>query len=127
MADTDVATRERRDIVVKTFELDMMETLWQEYLLRKDQVKENEEWIEEFRRKLETLADGAQQFLLRGKIVATHEPVDKMQTGQLRKENPALYDEYVELVTERKFDEERFRKENPGLWAQYQSRSFRVK
>lgn len=129
MADsTEVATWQRRDVEpLPRFDWDGMEPVWHEYVAKKQQKEELEKWIEEFHRMRQRLAPDAREFYLNGKVVATYDPVDKMQTRQLQKDNPALYEEFVELVTERRFDEEHFKKEHPEIWKQYQSRSFRLK
>lgn len=99
-----------------------------ELLAEHRKCKENEAFwkaqAEERAKKIEALLgeDGVRGTIA-GKVVLTYERTDRMRTADLKKDDPALYELYVEEMTVRTFDVASFKLSRPDLYERYQSRS----
>jgi len=108
------------------FELDSLRLLYEEFLLRKARLEEDEAWIELYKEKLDNLSNGAESFTLDGREVATYKRNGNLNTKRLEAEHPEVIEKYTRLVTEMKFDREAFGKDEPELFQAYRAKVFRL-
>lgn len=130
MADNDVVTwNQQSDLEVwddkDCYNLDAIAMTWNEFVLRHRRQAEDKKWLEAFKTLI--AKTGKSRFFLNGTVVATRQQVDKFSSKQFEKENPHIFEQYTEYVTEKKFNLERFKQENPDMYQEYLTASFTVK
>lgn len=102
-----------------TYDLDIIKPQWEEYIEKRKQIEQLKNWCQDFEKSVKVLTAGATRWQMDGKVVATHAPINKFSAKKFSEENPALVEEFTEIVAERRFNEERFRAAYPELWNRY--------
>lgn len=124
---TELVTTNTSEVApTKTYDLDQIRLLHEEFLVRKARLEEDEQWIKLYKEKLDLLSGGAESFILDGREVATYERNGNLNTKNLEAEHPEVITKYTRLVTELKFDREAFAKDEPQLFARYRAKVFRL-
>jgi hypothetical protein len=106
----------------KTFNLDNLAMLWEEFRKRHARHKADKKWLEEFKATLKKVSDNAEEFKLNGSKVAALQP-GNLNISRLDKEQPDVVAKYTHIVAEQKFDTEWFRTEEPELFEQYRAKA----
>lgn len=111
---------------VKSVELDhRSETylLYREKLSRFEELKAE---VEKLRASLEEEIGDAEVALIMDEPVITYQYINKLKTGELKKDNETLYNQFVVQKVVDVFDPDLFKAKHPNLYRRYQSRVFRV-
>ena len=82
---------------------------------------------EAYKRRFKELADGKDELVLNGQVVATNKIAGKFQPTQLLADHPHIHSAYLRPVVVQEFDEESFKAHHPDLWKQYRSRTMLIK
>lgn len=119
-------TPEKDVETVKSYDLGNVLLAYQEYLVRRERVQNDNLWIEEFQKQLDRVSDGAEHFTLNGREVITYKRNGNLNVKRLESEHPNLVTHYTRLVTKLQFDKEAFKQEEPELFAAYRAKVFHV-
>lgn len=128
MSTTAVATTAATEL--KRYELGkkkLTRALWDQYFENCKEIKRLQAWCEDFEKELATASGDAHEYLLDGKVVATHLRNGNFAEKRFAGEQPGLFQKYQRPVTELKFDRTLFAQENPELFEAYRARRFLVK
>lgn len=123
--DQELATPAANTPARKQFNVAPMATLYQEYLQRRERMKEDEAFCDQFVEALKAMAPDVDEFVLNGEVVAKLIP-GQMNVKKLASELPQVHERFVQRVVETKFDKKAFERAEPGLFAQYRTRRFCV-
>lgn len=109
----------------KEFPLDDVAQEFMKFRVIDKQYKEAGAWLDKYKKLLKQVCGDANQFTLKGKPVAVLVP-GKLNETLLAKEQPAIIDEYTELVTVRQFNKARFAEERPEMFEQYRAQGLKL-
>ena len=98
-----------------------------ELLLAHQKCKENERFwhkqAEEIEERIKMLLGDSVEGTVNGREAVTYEYTDRMRTADFKKDDPELYEIYVEEHEVRSFNVEKFKLARPDLYRRYQSRT----
>lgn len=100
---------------------------WAEFVFRLKRMSEDKKWTEAFKAGLVRVFGSNVDYMDGDTLVGTYSSVDRFKAGQLKKDAPELYEQYVTYKYTPEFDEERFKAENPGIYDTYLTASFNLK
>lgn len=108
------------------YELSDVQLAYEEFLLREQRRREDEQWIEEFRAQLDRISGGAEYFTLNGREVLTYKRNGNLNAKKLEAEHPDLVARYTRLVTEMKLDKQALERDEPEIYNAFKAKVFRV-
>lgn len=109
------------------FELDTLGLLFEEFLTRHSRHAEDAKWLAEFKAEIRRASGDATVYRYRGRVVITDDRNGRFAAKALEAQDPDLYQRYVRIVADERFDEEAFRKDFPDLWERMRAQTFRLK